>query len=98
MKSKSESMLLHLEDISALPPVLGLSSSHFTAFLAADFTNLESTAIAALGEKLLSIGCVYFCIWGPDCERAHDIIDEVCFDAKPTIMTTWHSKETLDQA
>ena len=50
---------------------------------------------------------VYFCAWGPDCERLHDIFDEVIVKdelgerrfsgptANDVIFTTWHSKDSL---
>jgi hypothetical protein len=52
----------------------------------------------------------YFCSWGPDCERFHDIVDEVLMEddvgeqkfAGPNsidvIMTTWHAKDSLEDA
>ncbi len=98
MKSQPEFTFPYLEDISAFPHLFALSSPHFPAFLAADFTAIESSAIRALARALVNAGCVYFCTWGPDCERAHDIIDEVCFYIVPPIMTTRHAKETLEQA
>ncbi len=54
---------------------------------------------------------VYFCAWGPGCERFHDIVDEIIADdgvsgrnrfLPPTsddvVMTTWHAHETLEEA
>jgi hypothetical protein len=41
---------------------------------------------------------------GPDCERVHDIIDEVIVNRNPgetdedVIMTTWHDDEALNEA
>jgi hypothetical protein len=91
-------MILNLPDFQSFPTLFGLSVPHFVAFLAADFTGIEHAAIADLGARLVSHGCVYFCIWGPDCQRAHDIIDESCTAIEPVIMTTWHSDESLNQA
>jgi hypothetical protein len=54
---------------------------------------------------LLDAGCVYFCCWGPGCERVHDIIDEEdskdglpVVDNESTIMTTWHDDESLEES
>ena len=33
--------------------------------------------IPGLIQKLIDQGAAYFCLWGPDCERMHDLIDEV---------------------
>ena len=54
---------------------------------------------------------VYFCGWGPGCERFHDIVDEIIVGDEvvgrnrfkpPTthdaVMTTWHDDDTLEQA
>jgi hypothetical protein len=73
-------------------------SRFFTTFLAADFTNIESKIIKTFAKRLVDVGCVYFCIWGSDCKRAQGIIDEVCFDSKPAILTTSHPQDTLDKA
>jgi hypothetical protein len=91
-------VILNLPDFQSFPTLFGLSVPHFVAFLAADFTSVESAAIVDLGARLVRHGCVYFCIWGPGCERAHDLIDESCTTIEPVIMTTWHSDESLEQA
>lgn len=70
----------------------------FIAFLAADAEDVEPAVLAGFARKLLQAGCVYFCAWGADCERVHDVFDEGCFDVEPVIMTTWHSNESLDEA
>jgi hypothetical protein len=53
---------------------------------------------------------VYFCSWGSDCARFHDIVDDVLlgddlseqkFSGPKTgdvVMTTWHADETLEEA
>ena len=58
----------------------------------------------------MSAGMVYCCTWGPECERVHDIIDEVRIqdelgprqfagpNANDVIMTTWHDDESLADA
>jgi hypothetical protein len=44
----------------------------------------------------------YFCGWGPDCSRVHDVVDmEVVRRDLPDdahVMTTWHDEEDLDDA
>jgi hypothetical protein len=54
---------------------------------------------------MIDQGIAYLCAWGPDCERVHDIFDEVHvmreIDEKreyPHVMTTWHKDESLDEA
>ena len=65
---------------------------------------MTADEVSRVVRKLLDAGAVYVCVWGPDCERVHDIIDEeaVGLDPDPTndsvVMTTWHSKEPLGDA
>ena len=37
-------------------------------------------------------------MWGPSCERAHDLFDQECLFTPDVIMTTWHHDEPLDDA
>jgi hypothetical protein len=110
LESNREVFTLHLEDFTSLPASLQLSSPHFIAFLVADATDVPVSSIAALARLLLNSGCVYFCAWGPDCERVHDIFDEEhlaedleddnqnVVEDDSVILTTWHSDESLDEA
>ena len=53
---------------------------------------------------------VYFCSWGRDCERFHDIVDGVIVEddvterkfrgptADDVVMTTWHEHVSLEEA
>ena len=50
---------------------------------------------------------VYFCGWGPGCERFHDIVDEIIVadeaqftppTQRDTVMTTFHDSDTLEEA
>jgi hypothetical protein len=78
--------------------------------VAADITDYTAEAISEFVLGALKSGMVYFCAWGPDCERFHDIVDEEIVKdqigeklfAGPrtddTIMTTWHSSESLEEA
>ncbi|HTR43632.1 MAG TPA: hypothetical protein VMH87_18630, partial [Pseudomonadales bacterium] len=75
-----------------------LPGHHFVAFVTADATRVDAIVLANFCRKLVQAGCVYFCAWGPDCERVHDIFDELIFNTDPVIMTTWHDKESLDSA
>jgi hypothetical protein len=65
--------------------------------IAWDARDASVDEIAAFVDRLIKLGGVYFCIWGPDCERVHDVADES--DAHPgaTVMTTWHDKDSLEE-
>jgi len=93
-----EILALHLPNLGALPAQVRLPSRHFLAFLAADATGISDESLREFARRLLAVGCVYFCAWGPDCERVHDLFDAECLHVEPVIMTTWHSEESLDDA
>ena len=80
-----------------LPPHFMLPSRRFVALLVADTTQSDAKTLSGFAESLLASGCVYFCAWGPGCERAHDIMDECSLEIDPVIMTTWHDDESLDE-
>jgi hypothetical protein len=90
-------------DIELLGAAVMPSSRHFGLFLALDAGMIGAETIRRVAEDLLRQGLVCLCAWGPDCERVHDIFDEVdvAMDPepnKPVVMTTWHSDESLEEA
>jgi hypothetical protein len=92
------------------PDALKIPSKKFRLFVAANVTDIDTQVLADFGKIALQKGMVYFCAWGPDCERFHDILDEVIVaddlgnrlfggpNVNDTVMTTWHDKETLEDA
>jgi hypothetical protein len=92
------------------PASLQLSSSRFRLLVAADTTDVSVGAISEFASSALSRGMVYFCAWGRDCERFHDIVDDVLVkddlnerrfvgpEAADVVMTTWHENDTLEEA
>jgi len=98
-------LLLHADTFTDARAPLDVGSTYFVSLLAWDARSVEASEIAQLARHLLDAGCVYFCCWGPGCERVHDIIDEEYVgsgtgvnDSDPTILTTWHSEESLEEA
>jgi hypothetical protein len=83
---------------------LELPTRHFLCLLAADFSAASDGQISALAKELLDRGASYFVCWGPGCERAHDLIDDVTLLVEPpvpgdsVIMTTWHAGQPLGEA
>lgn len=79
-------------------------------FVAADVTRESTEAMSKFAYSALKTGMVYFCAWGPGCERFHDIVDGVVVaddigerlfvgkNPSDTIMTTWHDDEPIDEA
>lgn len=87
----------------AWPESMRLPGKRFRLLVAADTTCVPASKISDFAAAALSHGMVYFCAWGPGCERFHDIVDEVCGPLpdptpKDVVMTTWHSSETLEEA
>jgi hypothetical protein len=90
-------------DCVAWPERLEMPLPRFRLFLAADTTNVSADDISSFAEAALSKGMVYFCSWGPGCERFHDIVDHVRDRFDPSsqndvVMTTSHSDESLEEA
>jgi hypothetical protein len=91
------------ETIESLVQQIVPPSPHFGLLLAADARSLDADRIGLVAESLLNKGLAYLCAWGPDCERVHDIFDEMIVEVDPeqnkgVILTTWHSKEPLEEA
>ena len=87
----------------SFPGRISVPSQTFSVFLAIAPTGLDHTIISSIALTLLRAGAVYFCCYGPDSERVHDIIDEQIVQSAieedgSVIMTTWHSEETLQDA
>jgi hypothetical protein len=99
-------------DVATLswPAVLQIPSRRFRLFVAADVTRDTTEVISEFTLAALKSGMVYFCAWGPDCSRFHDIVDEVILgddlderlfvgqDPDDLIMTTWHERDPLNEA
>ena len=93
--------------LDALPAALDWSDLHqqkFVCLCVMDASLVSNDALGAFCSQLVDRGCAYFCVWGPDCERVHDIMDaRVVGDNPPEtdigcLMTTWHARESLAEA
>ncbi|MDB6029598.1 MAG: hypothetical protein JWM68_5821 [Verrucomicrobiales bacterium] len=78
-------------------------SAHTVLFIAADARGVPVDVIGRVAERLLASGVIYVCMWGPDCERVHDIFDEVYIGDGSSertfkLTSTWHSDETIGEA
>lgn len=92
---------LSLAGPAAVPQSIFMPSPKFTCLLAWNAAGLSVDVISQVLEKLLQLGCVYLCCWGQDCERVHDIADEIIVGDGNVecagIMTTWHA-EPIEEA
>jgi hypothetical protein len=80
-------------------PHLTLPCSRFVCLLVWNAAAATDETLAQVAEQLLDAGAVYVCCFGNDCERVHDVIDEVDVhrdpDSDSVLMTTWHTDEDL---
>jgi hypothetical protein len=96
--------ILHISDIESVPSNLKMPTPHFKCLFVCDARRIEANKIDRAMSKLLNQGMVYLCAWGPECERVHDIVDEIVVineiekGEKGTIMTTWHDSDSLEEA
>jgi hypothetical protein len=75
--------VLELEKPEDFPEQLALSSPRFACLLVWDARESDEVRVGQLARKLLSAGAVYICIWGPDCQRIHEIIGRTQIAAAP---------------
>lgn len=96
-----------LLELDTLPATLDLDDLHqqkFVCLCVMDASPISSDALAGFCSQLIDRGCAYFCAWGPDCERLHDIMDQRVIGDNPPetdigcLMTTWHARESLAEA
>lgn len=106
---RREIYLLTLDDPAELPGSFVGIEPRFAALLVWNADELPPATISAVLEFLYRIGCLYLSTWGRDCERVHDIMDEIVawleIDEGPNpflrgpddqVMTTWHTKSFGD--
>ncbi len=102
--SNREVYLLILDDLGTSFTLPDIQGHQFTCFCALNAEGLPAGALGKFCSRLLQLGCVYLCTWGPDCERVHDIMDEEIVGNNPPqsylgcVITTWHAKDSLREA
>jgi hypothetical protein len=61
----------------------------------------DARSLEVFVEECIRDGVVLVCVFGPDCERVHDVIDELVVgdasDDSRFLMTSWHTDETLEE-
>jgi hypothetical protein len=104
----SERRLFSLAFASAseVPAHFTVPCKHFVCLIAWDSRAASVNDIVRVVAPLLESGASYFVCWGPDCERVHDVIDEIVsgpnspidVPVDACIMTTAHESEPLEDA
>lgn len=95
---------LHLPSLAAWPEPPPLTSKRFQLFLAMDARRIDDGVLLAFARMIVKQGLALASVWGPDCERVHDRIDDAVIEARPeedpesVILTTGHDRETLEEA
>lgn len=83
-------------------PTISAPDSQFTLFVVADASSIGDDEIATLLHPWVTTKLMYFCAWGPHCERVHDTVDrlfrQLSDSETRTLMTTWHADEPLEEA
>jgi hypothetical protein len=102
--SGRELFLLGVPSVSDIPEELNLESKYFGVLLAFDARGVDDALILDLARSLAASGMRFFCSWGSDCERVHDLFDSAVFEYdvdqtdESVIMTTWLDDPSLDEA
>ena len=102
--SQRDLFVLNAATVTDVPSRFSLSSKSFVCLLVWDALTATVDEISSVARKLLDGGAVYIAIWGQDCSRVHDIIDEEFVGPNPTgaespvVITTWHEREELADA
>jgi hypothetical protein len=92
------------DSLTDIPTLIQPANTNFVLLLIMNGTQFDSPLIYSAAEKLLDNGMIYACVWGSECERVHDIIDQARFKRHPeetnnnVIITTWHAQESIEEA
>lgn len=82
----------------------------FALFVALDTPRISADLIGEFATWCIEHGLFAVSVWGNDCERVHDIFDEVdvhleltkrdagFLDRSPVVMTSWHASESIQDA
>jgi hypothetical protein len=84
------------------PTVVEEDDAGFALFVACDATNIPLELLVGFAEYCVDNGVFWVSTFGADCERVHDLFDEVDVDrgleGRGVVMTAWHNREPIDEA
>ena len=76
----------------------------FVLIIEADFESADNKTLEKLARKIIDCNVMEIASVGKGCEDFHDLIDHVYviknlddFDNIPTLITTWHNDELLEE-
>ena len=96
--------LLDVESFAEWPDRVDLPTQHYVLGVFANASGVAPETIKAAMRSALMNGAVYVVAWGEGCDLVHDICDQLRFELdlddneNATIMTTWHSDESVAEA
>lgn len=103
-ENERELYVLEVADPEELPLALPTVGKYSVILIVWDAMAVADQTIGCFARRLIDAGGVYFCTWGPDCERVHDLIDAEWVGngftpgTDSTLMTTWHDDDSLADA
>jgi hypothetical protein len=88
-----------IPSLDRLAELIPRSHPHLILLLACDGATVHDSFIQSALKPLFDQGLVYLSTWGPDCERIHDLADQLTLHqlGDDLVMTTWHDKESLKE-
>jgi hypothetical protein len=88
-----------IPSLGSLVELVPRNNPHLVLLLVCDGSRLSDGSIQSALKPLFDQGLVYVCTWGPDCERIHDLADQLTLHqlGDDLVMTTWHDKESLGE-
>ncbi len=78
--------LLTLNSLNTLFFLPTSEVAHFACLCALNAKSLPPDEIGRFCSRLLDLGCAYFCAWGTESERVHDIMDEMVVGGTPPFL------------
>ena len=100
--------VIDVPSLAGWPEQVPFQGQRFSLLLVLDETDLRaegSEGWSRFEDLVISQGIAYFSAWGPQCEVAHDLMDEILIanevirkQPKPFFMTSWHEDESLEDA
>jgi len=89
-----------IPSLDTLAEFVPRTNPYLVILLACDGSTLSDSAIRRALQPLFDQGLRYLCTWGPDCERIHDLADQLTLNqlGDDLVMTTWHEGESLKEA
>ena len=102
--TERELYMLEIPTLADLPQALDTAGKYSVILTVSDATDFATGEVFRFARTLIDAGGVYFCPWGPGCDRIHDIIDEEWIGDgfvtanSPPPMTSLHNDDTLAEA